>query len=163
MGAFSNPRGVLNFGVPWRTEGVDYVLWPVFAYRLTAPVLPVRHKSNPLEKAVLGLVRSGISSPDELSELLGLAPELIHLMTRRLAEGYQPALDSKMRLTEYGGKILDDSDEGSLREATGWISQDPWTGELWDKFVVNLPTVPIVGEKKIGSGYAPVPKSISGA
>jgi len=155
MGAFSNPRGVLNFGVPWRTEGVDYVLWPVFAYRLTAPVLPVRHKSNPLEKAVLGLVRSGISSPDELSELLGLAPELIHLMTRRLAEGYQPALDSKMRLTEYGGKILDDADEGSLREATGWIFQDPWTGELWDKFVVNLPTVPIVGEKKIGSGYAP--------
>ncbi len=155
MGAFNNPRGVLNFGVPWRTEGVDYVLWPVFAYRLTAPVLPLRHKSNPLEKAVLGLVRSGISSPNELSELLGLAPELIRLITRRLAEGHQPALDSKMRLTEYGGKILDDVDEGSLREATGWIFQDPWTGELWDKFVVNLPTVPIVGEKKIGSGYAP--------
>jgi len=155
MGAFNNPRGVLNFGVPWRTEGVEYILWPVFAYRLTAPVLPVRHQSNPLEKAVLGLVRSGISSPDELSELSGLAPELIHLITRRLAEGYQPALDSKVRLTEYGRKILDDADEGSLGEATGWIFQDPWTGELWDRFVVNLPTVPNLGEKNIGSGYAP--------
>ncbi len=155
MGAFDNPRGVLNFGVPWKTEGIEYLLWPVLAYRLTAPVVPVRHKSNPLEKAVLGLLRSGVSNLDELSELLGLAPELVQLITRRLAEGYQPALDSKLRLTDYGCKILDDADEGSLRETTGWIFQDPWTGELWDKFVVNLPTVPIVGEKKVRSGYAP--------
>lgn len=155
MGAFENVRGVLNFGVPWKTEGVDYVLWPVLAYRLTAPIRPVRHKSNPLEKAVLGLVRSGISNADDLAELLGLAPELAHHITRRLADGYQPALDSKMRLTDYGRNLLDDADEGSLREETGWIFQDPWTGELWDKFVINLPTVPIVGEKKIGSGFAP--------
>ena len=155
MGAFENVRGVLNFGVPWKTEGVDYVLWPVLAYRLTAPILPVRHKSNPLERAVLGLVRSGINNPGDLAELLGLDPELAQHITRRLADGYQPALDSKMRLTDYGRKMLDDADEGSFREATGWIFQDPWTGELWDKFVINLPTVPIVGEKKIGSGYAP--------
>lgn len=155
MGAFENVRGVLNFGVPWKIEGVDYVLWPVLAYRLTTPILPARHKSNPLEKAMLGLVRSGMSNPDDMAELLGLDPELTQHITRRLAEGYQPALDAKMRLTEYGRKMLDDADEGSLREATGWIFQDPWTGELWDKFVINLPTVPIVGEKKIGSGYAP--------
>lgn len=155
MGAFENVKGVLNFGVPWKTEGVDYVLWPVLAYRLTAPILPTRHKSNPLERAVLGLVRSGMSNPGDLAELLGLDPELAQHITRRLADGYQPALDSKMRLTDYGRKMLDDADEGSLREATGWIFQDPWTGELWDKFVINLPTVPIVGEKKIGSGYAP--------
>ncbi len=155
MGAFDNVRGVLNFGVPWKTEGVDYVLWPVLAYRLTAPILPAQHKSNPLEKAMLGLVRSGMSNPDDMAELLGLDPELAQHITRRLADGYQPALDSKMRLTDYGRKILDDADEGSLREATGWIFQDPWTGELWDKFIINLPTVPIVGEKKIGNGYAP--------
>ncbi|WP_374602004.1 hypothetical protein [Niveibacterium sp.] len=155
MGAFENVRGVLNFGVPWKTEGVDYVLWPVLAYRLTAPILPARHKSNPLEKAMLGLVRSGMRNPDDMAELLGLDPELTQHITRRLADGYQPALDAKMRLTDYGRKMLDDADEGSLREATGWIFQDPWTGELWDKFVINLPTVPIVGEKKIGSGYAP--------
>lgn len=155
MGAFENVRGVLNFGVPWKTEGVDYVLWPVLAYRLTAPILPSRHKSNPLERAVLGLVRSGMSNPDDLAELLGLDPELAQHITRRLADGYQPALDSKMRLTDYGRKMLDDANEGSLREATGWIFQDPWTGELWDKFVINLPTVPIVGEKRIGNGYAP--------
>lgn len=155
MGAFENVKGVLNFGVPWKTEGVDYVLWPVLAYRLTAPILPTRHKSNPLERAVLGLVRSGMSNPGDLAELLGLDPELVQHITRRLADGYQPALDSRMRLTDYGRKMLDDADEGSLREATGWIFQDPWTGELWDKFVINLPTVPIVGEKKIGSGYAP--------
>ena len=155
MGAFENVRGVLNFGVPWKTEGVDYVLWPVLAYRLTAPILPARHKSNPMERAVLGLIRSGMSNPDDLAELLGLDPELAQHITRRLADGYQPALDSKMRLTDYGRKMLDDAENGSLREATGWIFQDPWTGELWDKFVINLPTVPIVGEKKIGSGYAP--------
>lgn len=155
MGAFENVRGILNFGVPWKTEGVDYVLWPVLAYRLTAPILPTRHKSNPLERAVLGLVRSGMSNPGDLAELLGLDPELAQHITRRLADGYQPALDSKMRLTDYGRKMLDDAEEGALREATGWIFQDPWTGELWDKFVINLPTVPIVGEKKIGSGYAP--------
>lgn len=155
MGAFENVRGVLNFGVPWKTEGVDYVLWPVFAYRLTAPILPARHKSNPLERAVLGLVRSGMSNPDELAELLGLDPELAQQIMRRLADGYQPALNSKMRLTDHGRKMLEDADEGSLREATGWIFQDPWTGELWDRFVINLPTVPIVGEKRIGSGYAP--------
>lgn len=155
MGTFENVRGVLNFGIPWKTEGVDYVLWPVLAYRLTAPILPAKHKSNPLERAVLGLVRSGINNPADLSELLGLAPELAQHITRRLSDGYQPALDLKRQLTEYGRKILDDADEGSLREATGWIFQDPWTGELWDKFVINLPTVPIVGEKKIGSGYVP--------
>lgn len=155
MGAFDNVRGFLNFGVPWKTEGVDYVLWPVLGYRLTAPVLPARHKSNPLERALLGLVRSGIGDPAELSELLGLAPELAQHIMRRLADGYQPALDSRMRLTDYGHRILDGADEGSLRETTGWIFQDPWTGELWDKFVVELPTVPIVGEKKIGGGYAP--------
>lgn len=154
MATFDNVKGILNFGVPRRTEGIEYIMWPVFAYRLTAPVLPVQHKSNPLERALLGLVRAGIIEPIELAGFLGIAPELAEHIIRRLKGGYQPALDARMQLTNEGRSVLDDEDAEASKEATGWIFQDPWSGELWDRFVKDLPTVPVTGERRVGGGFA---------
>lgn len=154
MNAFDKIDAILNFGVPRKTEGVEYLLWPVLAYRLTAPLRRVNSQSNPLERALLGLVRSGISDLAKISDLLGLAPELARHIARTLI--VDTALDAQMRLTEHGRQLLDEFDDvQSRRAATGWIFQDPWTGELWDKFVLDLPTVPFVVEKELGGRSFP--------
>lgn len=147
MPVFDKNRLVLNFGAPWQTPGIQYLLWPVLGYRLTAPIGRAQIRTNLLEHSLLGLVRAGVSDVGDLAGLLGLGRELVLYICAKLMERDPPALDSRLRLTEVGKRILDDAEIETRVEKTGWIFQDPWTGEVWRRFVTELPTVPITGER----------------
>ena len=147
MAQFDKDRLVLNFGVPWQTKGIQYLLWPVLGYRITAPIGQASSHVNLIESALLGLVRAGVSDSREIAGLLGIEDELVLHICATLMAGYQPALDSHLKLTEAGRRILDDAEVETRTQKTGWIFQDPWTGEIWNPFVTELPTVPIVGDR----------------
>jgi hypothetical protein len=147
MAQFEKDHLVLNFGVPWQTKEIQYLLWPVLGYRITAPIGQSNSHANLIESALLGLVRAGVSDSREIAGLLGIENELVLYICAKLMSGYQPALDSHLKLTEAGKRMLDNAEIETRTQKTGWIFQDPWTGEIWSPFVTELPTVPIVGDR----------------
>ena len=147
MAAFDKNHTVLNFGVPRQSAGIQYLMWPVLGYRIIAPVARAKQKANLIETALLGLVRAGVGDALVISRLLGIGHELVLHISAKLMSGFQPALDSRFRLTEFGRRILEDSDVETRVQKTGWIFQDPWTGEVWSRFVTDLPTVVVSGDR----------------
>lgn len=137
---------VLNFGAPRASKMTQYLLWPVLGYRLSAPLVQAKRSVNFIESAVLGLIRTGVTDKQKIAQLLGLANELVAHICRKLADDRPPALDELMRITQDGRQMLEDSEVESTKQRTGWIFQDPWSGEVWRRFVDHLPTVPINGE-----------------
>jgi hypothetical protein len=137
---------VLNFGAPRASKTTQYLLWPVLGYRLSAPLGRAKRRVNFIESAVLGLIRTGLTDMQRIAQLLGLAHELVAHICKKLASDRPPAIDEVMLITQDGKKMLEDSEVESTKQRTGWIFQDPWSGEIWRRFVNHLPTVPINGE-----------------
>ncbi len=136
----ANLTTVLNYGPRSAHEhekrGRVYLLWPAFAWRVVAPE-PDTRRINMFQKAVLGLCRAGSYCPEEMAPMLHLHPRLIETLGRELVGfGWIDAVTG--RPTEAGLLALRESEEVLGSQVSGWVFQDPWTGELWPHFAVQL-------------------------
>jgi hypothetical protein len=115
-----------------------YLLWPAWAYRVVAPEVRER-QLNVLQKAVLGLCRAGVSTPEGMGAKLHLHPNLMAFIAGELQE--QRLLDHRGLPTERGLEVLEEETLKSRRFVVGYVFQDPWSGELWPRFVERLQQV----------------------
>jgi hypothetical protein len=119
------------------TRGKDrdakWVLWPVFAWRVVAPV-PRDRKLNLFQQAVLGLARAGVTRLVDVADRLLIAPDLAGLVVLELQNmGF---VDHSGAPTVRGLKMLDDIEEDPPDEArVGHVLSDPFTGKLWPRFL----------------------------
>jgi hypothetical protein len=125
----------LNHG---KQQGVRWVLWPVFAWRVVAPV-PAPRKLNLFQWAVLGLARARVTAIDGVAERLLLGPELVKLVIQELRQ--KGLLDHTGLPTQPGLQLLDESDGSAAdQDLTGHVFSDAFSGKLWPAMVTgNLP------------------------
>lgn len=134
--AFQIRRGVLRFHRPPESGDLLFLCWPVHVYRVTAPVLRVRHL-NIIEKVVLALCQSGIRQPDELATKIRQSPRLCEHVLRQLRDAGR--IDRLGVPTEEGRQTLATSRVGEEAELiVTHVFQDPWTGRLWPRSTQDL-------------------------
>ena len=130
---------VLHFG-PRLPAGVRYsqrkfLLWPALMYRVVAPEVRPR-QVNILQKAVLGMCRAGITFPPRIGEKLKIHADLATLI---LSELLQRGLIKQDGLpTPTGNEVFEDEALDMRPAVTGHVFQDPWSGDLWPRFVQRL-------------------------
>ena len=91
---------------------------------------------NILQKAVLGMCRAGVTSPVRVGEKLRIHPDLAELIMKELL---QRALIKPDGLpTAAGNEVFEDEALDMRPPVTGHVFQDPWSGELWPRFVQRL-------------------------
>ncbi|MEG4501865.1 hypothetical protein QUB05_32385 [Microcoleus sp. F10-C6] len=115
-----------------RWSQLKYLLYPVRMYRVVAPRVSSR-KVNILEKAVLGMCRAGITEAAKIGHHLDIGKDLTALIISQLADRYY--VDSRGNLTQKGQKVLEDETSIAQDVTAGFIFQDPWTGDLFPRFV----------------------------
>ena len=112
-----------------------FILWPALMYRVVAPEVRDR-KLNVLEKAVLGLCRAGASNVQTIGARLHIHAELAALIYVELK---QRGLLGKNGLpTAKGVDVFEEETLDARRMVTGHVFQDPWSGDLWPRFVQKL-------------------------
>ncbi|KFA90323.1 hypothetical protein Q664_29365 [Archangium violaceum Cb vi76] len=117
----------------WRER--RYVLWPAWAYRVVAPEVRER-QLNVLQKAVLGMFRAGVTTPEGISTRLHLHADLMAFIAGEILE--KGLIDHQGLPTKLGLEVLEQETLQSRRVVAGYVFQDPWTGELWPRFVERL-------------------------
>ncbi|MFH8490289.1 hypothetical protein [Streptomyces longisporoflavus] len=117
-------------------DGRLCLLWPAWAYRVTAPVL--KHRGLDLfERVVLGLCQAGVRRPDRMGALIELDARLCaHILDRAVDAGH---LNERHELTDQGRQALR---TGSTAESPEWqvchVFEDPFSGELWPRTTDSL-------------------------
>lgn len=128
---------VLDMGPHGRSRYVTgtqhWLLWPAFVYRVVAPRVRAR-TLNVFQRGVLSAITAGISTPARVAELLCLEVELVEQVVADLrASGL---LDRTGRMPTSDGRAALERDSLEVGETvSGLVFQDPWTGELWARFV----------------------------
>ena len=132
---------VLNYGPRAAHKDYDrmgrvYLVWPCAAWRVVAPA-PSDQGINLLQKAVLGMWCSNSYSVTEVATKLHLHPHLIESIGMELVRSGW--VDQKsLRPTSKGFDILEKEELIMDTLVTGWVFQDPWSGELWPNFSQQL-------------------------
>jgi len=132
---------VLNYGPRAAHKDYDrmgrvYLVWPCAAWRVVAPA-PSDQGINLLQKAVLGMWCSNSYSVSEVAAKLHLHPHLIENIAMELVRSGW--VDQKsLRPTSKGFDILEKEELIMGTLVTGWVFQDPWSGELWPHFSQQL-------------------------
>lgn len=134
---FTPERPALNFGprhhARWNSR--QFLLWPAWAYRVVAPRVRQR-KLNVLQRAIMGLCRAGAHRVDSIAEHLSVHTDLVAFILSELGDlGY---LDQHGLPTEHGARVLEDDSFETQEMVAGYIFQDPWSGDLWPRFVESL-------------------------
>ena len=131
---------VLNYGPKGahehdRRERV-YLVWACVAWRIVAP-LPSDRRINIFQKAVLGLCRTGSYPVSEIASKLHLHPHLIEAIGMELM-GSSCLDPATWRPTLKGLAMLSEEESAMDSLVTGWVFQDPRSGELWPFFSRQL-------------------------
>ena len=137
---FTREDAVLNFG-PRRPRAhtkytsLEYILWPAWSYRVVAP--RVRHRQlNMFQRAVLGLCKAGQQDFASIGQRLSIHPDLAAFILVELSNlGY---VDGDGLTTDQGLRVLEDDAHDIHDMVAGYVFQDPWTGDLWPRFVEQL-------------------------
>ena len=106
-----------------------WLLWPTWAWRVAIPARP-DGGLNLLQRTVLALAQAGVHTSAELGALMGLHPDLAHLVALELL--HAGVLDTAGRPTGAGLRQLGDEDHAASPTAA-WVFQDPFTGEIWPR------------------------------
>lgn len=134
---FTPDLPVLNFGprhhVRWSSR--QFLLWPVWAYRVVAPRIR-NQKCNVLQRAIIGLARAGVYRPDDISNLLSIHTSLAEFIISELK--HLKLLDRNGFITESGLRAIEEDAIEDQDLVAGYVFQDPWTGEIWPRFVEKL-------------------------
>lgn len=112
-----------------------FVLWPALMYRVVAPEVRDR-KLNVLHKAVLGMCRAGTTNVQRIGDRLHIHRDLAALIYLELQE--RGLLGSNGLPTEKGRELFEEETLDARRMVTGHVFQDPWSGDLWPRFVEKL-------------------------
>jgi hypothetical protein len=112
-----------------------FVLWPALMYRVVAPEVRDR-ELNVLQKAVLGMCRAGTTNVQRIGDRLHIHPDLAALIYLELQE--RGLLRSNGLPTEKGRELFEEETLDARRMVTGHVFQDPWSGDLWPRFVEKL-------------------------
>lgn len=134
---FTPERPALNFGPRphARWSVCKFLLWPAWAYRVVAPRVRQR-RLNVLQRAIMGLCRTSVHRADAIARHLSVHEDLAAFILSELVDlGY---LDQHGSLTEHGAKVLEDDSFETQEMVAGYVFQDPWSGELWPRFVESL-------------------------
>lgn len=139
--AFERDTPVLRFD-QGKVPDVRWVLWPVFAWRVVAPV-PKERKLDLFQRAVLGLARAGVCRLSDVSDRLLIALDLAGRVVLDLQN--MALLDHAGAPTQRGLKMLDDIEEDPPDEArVGHVLSDALTGKLWPRFLTgDLPVADV--------------------
>jgi hypothetical protein len=127
---------VLNYG-PKHAHDHDradrvYLVWPSAAWRVVAP-LPADRRINILQKAVLGVCRSASYPASEIAARLRLHPRLVEVIGMELIRsGWVD--QANWRPTAKGLTMLEEEETAMDSLVSGWVFQNPWTGDLWPFF-----------------------------
>ena len=135
--SFTPERPALNFGprshARWSSR--QFLLWPAWAYRVVAPRVRQR-KLNVLQRAIMGLCRAGVHRVDSIAKHLSVHTDLVAFIATELGDlGY---LDQHGLPTEQGARVLEDDSFETQELVAGYVFQDPWSGDLWPRFVESL-------------------------
>lgn len=129
---------------------VRWVLWPVFAWRVVAPV-PKARKLNVFQRAVLRLARAGVVRVADVAERLLLAPDLAALIVQELVEQLG-LLDYLGEPTKRGLAWLEDLEQEPSDEArVGHVFSEAFTGKLWARFLTG--DLPIADTEATDEGW----------
>ncbi len=137
---FGREDPVLDFGPRrpkehGRRASWEHILWPAWGYRVVAPVTRSR-RLNVFQRAIIGLCKAGLYGSDEIAHRLGVHPDLAAFVLVELTDlGY---IDSHGVPTERGLSVLAEDIDDSQELAAGFVFQDPWSAELWPRFVEEL-------------------------
>ncbi|WP_147339317.1 hypothetical protein [Actinomadura spongiicola] len=155
---FEIRRGVLQFHRPPDSGELVFLCWPVLVYRVTAPVLRVRHL-NIVEKVVLALCRAGVRQPEDIAAKIHQSTELCEHVLRQLrADG---RVDQVGAPTDRGVEALVTGRVGEEPEyVVTHVLQDPLTGRLWPRAARDLVFQRVSG---VGDGQARLRLDSAGA
>lgn len=119
-----------------------WVLWPVFVWRVVAPV-PRERTLNLFQRAVLDLARAKVTAIVEVARHLLIAPDLAGLIVLELRQ--MALLDHAGAPTPRGLQMLDDIEDESPDEAqVGHVLSDALSGKLWPRFLTgDLPVADV--------------------
>lgn len=118
-----------------KVPGAVWVLWPVLAWRVVAPV-PCGRTLNVFQRAVLALARAGMVRVVDFAERLMIAPDLAGLVIQELRG--LGLLDHAGYPTHRGLQTLDDIEFEPPEDATfGHVLSDPFTAKLWPRFITG--------------------------
>lgn len=122
----------LNYG---KDPDARWVLWPVFVWRVVAPV-PKERKLNLFQRAVLGLARAGVVRVKDVHDRLLITEELAGLVALELQQ--MGLLDFEGKPTKRGFEWLEDIEEEPADEAqVGHVLSDGFNGKLWPRFLTG--------------------------
>ena len=114
----------------------EYLLWPTWVYRIIAPIPLEKKAINFIEKAVLGFCRAGITRAEEIADRIHIHPGLsAYIMKGLQVKNY---IGDDGLPTGKGNKLLESENKEDSEIKTGYIFQDPFTDELWPRFVEKL-------------------------
>jgi hypothetical protein len=136
---FQREDPVLDLGpkahirVEWNQR--QYLLWPAWRYRVAAPEVRPR-QLNILQKAVLGMCRAGVSIADEGAQMLHVHRDLAAFILAELKE--KAFLDQRGLPTARGLEALRDETIDLQATVVGHVFQDPWSRDLWPRFVSKI-------------------------
>ncbi|MFI0409335.1 hypothetical protein [Actinomadura sp. 3N508] len=126
-------RGVLLPHQPPHQGELRFLCWPVLMYRVTAPVVRVRHL-NILEKVVLAMCVAGVRQPSAIAGRIHQDVELCKYVLKQLRAAGR--LDMANAPTDAGHETLRTTRLGEEPELIiTHVLQDPVTGRLWPRSV----------------------------
>jgi hypothetical protein len=119
--------------MPWSER--RFFLWPVLMYRVVAPEVRDR-QLNVLEKAVLGMCRAGLTNAERIATRLDVHVDLVDVIAKELV--LRGLVGGNGLPTEKGQNLLEEETLDIRRMVIGHVFQDPWSGDLWPRFVEKL-------------------------
>ncbi|MEV5711841.1 hypothetical protein [Actinoallomurus sp. NPDC052274] len=131
--SFPGNMRVVQFTAPdIRRDGRLCVVFPAWAHRVTAPVMP-RRGIDLFERVILGLSQAGVREPERIAARTNLHVRLCAYIVEQATQ--RKLLDKQGELTLLGRQALR---TGSVAEETTWsvryVFQSPEeTGELWPR------------------------------
>src|SRR5690349_7463447 len=148
---FRRETPVLHFGprLPkdMRWSERRFVLWPALMYRVVAPEVRDR-QLNVLQKTVLGMCRAGVTTVDRIGARLHIHPDLAELVALELHR--RGLLGTNGLPTDKGHELFEVETLEASRMVAGHVFQDPWTGDLWPRFIENLDYVELQQNSNTG-------------
>lgn len=131
---FDKNTSILRFNYG-KDHSARWVLWPVFVWRVVAPV-PKDRKLNLFQSAILGFARAGVMKVVDVANRLLIAPDLAGFVVMELQT--MGLLNLVGKPTERGLKMLSGIEDESLDEMrVGHVISDALVGKLWPRFITG--------------------------
>ncbi len=121
-----------------------FFLWPVWVWKVLAPISNHHKSLNIFQRTILGLIQAGKTDTQEIADWMGLEKELVVFI---YASQLQPNgwVDTKGLLTINGEHILDNELDKRRELKTCFIFQDAITGQLWPRVITEFPDIEPTG------------------